>query len=149
MKVLLNVAIVIISVATMEALSWIIHKYLFHGPLWFIHKTHHLPHKSYFEFNDIFSLGFGLLAMGLIWHGHQNLGYTFWIGIGISVYGIIYFVFHDCFIHGRIKPFKSRNLYLWAIKRAHKIHHKSIQKNPSTFFGLLWVNTKKLNLPKV
>jgi beta-carotene 3-hydroxylase len=148
MATLINIAIVIITIIGMEALSWTIHKYLFHGPLWFIHQSHHQPHSGYFEWNDIFSLGFAALALSLIWIGHNNLNYYFWIGTGISIYGMIYFIFHDWFIHNRIKAFKSNNLYLWAIKRAHKIHHKSLKKTPSSFFGLLWVSKKKLNLPK-
>lgn len=147
-QIILNLGIILATVAGMEAISWFIHKYLFHGPLWFIHKTHHLPHSGYFELNDIFSFGFALIAMALMWHGHQNLNYTFWIGTGITVYGLIYFIFHDCFIHNRVKAFKSNNLYLWAIKRAHKIHHKSLQKKPASFFGLLWVNKNKLILPQ-
>jgi beta-carotene 3-hydroxylase len=147
MQILLNIGILILSVVAMEAFSWAIHKYLFHGPLWFIHKTHHLPHKGYFELNDIFSLGFSLLAVAFMWLGHSDLSFIFWLGAGISVYGIIYFVFHDCFVHNRITAFKSNNMYLWALKRAHKIHHKSIQKKPATFFGLLWFDPKKLNLP--
>lgn len=145
--ILLNLGIILLTIATMEATSWCIHKYLFHGPLWFIHKTHHQPHSGFFELNDIFSLGFAITAMVLMWYGHQKLSFSFWVGTGITFYGLIYFVFHDCFIHNRIRAFKSNNMYLWAIKRAHKIHHKSLQKKPATFFGLLWVNTNKLNLP--
>ena len=148
MTTLINLAIIILTIIAMEALSWTIHKYLFHGPLWFIHKTHHRPHSGYFELNDIFSIGFAALALALMWAGRNNLNYYFWIGTGISIYGMIYFIFHDWFIHNRIKAFKSNNLYLWAIKRAHKIHHKSLNKTPSSFYGLLWVSKKKLNLRK-
>ncbi|TAF47198.1 MAG: fatty acid hydroxylase [Sphingobacteriales bacterium] len=144
MQVLINIGIVLLSIVIMEAFSWTVHKYLFHGPLWFIHKTHHLPQKGFFEYNDIFSIFFALLALFLLWRGHNNFTNSFWVGTGISIYGIIYFVFHDCFIHGRIKPFKSHNAYLWLIKRAHKIHHKSLHKKPSNFFGLLWVNPKNI-----
>ncbi len=148
MTTLINLAIILFTIIAMEALSWTIHKYLFHGPLWFIHKTHHQPHSGYFEFNDIFSLGFAALALALMWAGRVSLNYIFWIGTGISIYGMIYFIFHDWFIHNRIKAFKNNNLYLWAIKRAHKIHHKSLNKTPSSFYGLLWVSKKKLNLRK-
>ena len=148
MTPLINLAIIILTIIAMEALSWTIHKYLFHGPLWFIHKTHHRPHSGYFELNDIFSIGFAALALALMWAGRGNLNYYFWIGTGISIYGMIYFIFHDWFIHNRIKAFRSNNFYLWAIKRAHKIHHKSLNKTPSSFYGLLWVSKKKLNLRK-
>jgi beta-carotene 3-hydroxylase len=77
-----------------------------------------------------------------MWIGHISLDYSFWIGTGISTYGIIYFIFHDWFIHNRFKAFKSNNRYLTGIRRAHKIHHKSTEKNPSEEFGLLIVGKK-------
>lgn len=142
MNMLLNIAIVLLTVAVMEVLSWSMHKYLFHGPLWFIHKTHHQERHGWFELNDIFSIGFAAFALWLMWIGHISLDYPFWIGTGISIYGIIYFIFHDWFIHNRFKAFKSNNRYLMGIRRAHKIHHKSTQKNPSEEFGLLVASRK-------
>jgi beta-carotene 3-hydroxylase len=38
MQVLINIGIVIITIALMELFSWAMHKYLFHGPLWFMDK---------------------------------------------------------------------------------------------------------------
>ncbi len=126
----------------MEILSWAMHKYLFHGPLWFIHKTHHQQRHGFFELNDIFSAGFGALALYLLWIGRESLDYKFWIGAGISVYGVIYFIFHDWFIHNRLKAFNSENKYLKGIRRAHKIHHKSMEKEGSEEFGLLTASKK-------
>jgi len=142
MQVLSNIGIIILTIALMEALSWAMHKYLFHGPLWFIHKTHHQQRHGWFELNDLFSIGFAALALWLMWIGHIILDYRFWIGTGISTYGTIYFIFHDWFIHNRFKAFKSNNRYLSGIRRAHKIHHKSTEKNPSEEFGLLVVGKK-------
>lgn len=142
MQVLSNIGIVILTIITMEAASWAMHKYLFHGPLWFIHKTHHQQRHGWFELNDLFSIGFAALALWLMWAGHTTLDYCFWIGTGISTYGTIYFIFHDWFIHNRFKAFKSNNRYLMGIRRAHKIHHKSTEKNPSEEFGLLVASRK-------
>ncbi|MGN8072183.1 sterol desaturase family protein [Mucilaginibacter sp. 22184] len=140
--VFLNIGIVLLTIVLMELLSWAMHKYLFHGPLWFIHKTHHQERHGWFELNDLFSIGFAAFALWLMWIGHIDLDYRFWIGTGISIYGIIYFIFHDWFIHNRFKAFKSNNRYLAGIRRAHKIHHKSTQKNPSEEFGLLVASRK-------
>jgi len=142
MLIITNILIVMATLLGMETLSWAIHKYLFHGPLWFIHKTHHQQRHGFFELNDIFSLGFAALALWLMWQGHQNLNYKFWIGTGISLYGTIYFIFHDWFIHNRLKAFKSENKYLKGIRRAHKIHHKSTHKDGSEEFGLLIASKK-------
>lgn len=142
MEFLINAIIIIGTIALMEATSWFIHKYLFHGPLWFIHQSHHKPHSGWVESNDIFSLLFAGVSLYLMWDGRETLNTGFWIGAGISVYGIIYFIFHDWFIHNRVKPFKTNNRYLLGIRRAHKIHHKSTEKNPSEEFGLLLASRK-------
>lgn len=142
MQVIINWTIILATIAAMEALSWFIHKYLFHGPLWFIHRSHHKPRSSWFEFNDVFSVLFAAVSLYLLWEGRETLNNGFWIGVGISVYGMIYFIFHDWFIHSRLKSFKTNNRYLLGIRRAHKIHHKSMDKNPSEEFGLLLASGK-------
>lgn len=129
----------------MEALSWFIHKYLFHGPLWFIHKTHHNHSRnSILEWNDVFSLGFALISIYLIFEDHLVQGISFWVGIGISIYGIIYFILHDWFTHARVRKYRPKSKYIKAIIRAHKTHHKSIDKYPSQEFGLLVFSKKFL-----
>ncbi|MBM3403046.1 MAG: fatty acid hydroxylase [Bacteroidetes bacterium] len=145
MLLILHIGITLGTIVAMEGFSWFIHKYLFHGPLWFIHKSHHTERKGWFEFNDVFSLLFATTSLYLMWTGRLDLSYTFWIGLGISIYGIIYFIFHDWFIHNRFKSFKSGNAYLLGIRRAHKIHHKSTEKNPSEEFGLLIASRKYFN----
>ncbi|WP_342646124.1 sterol desaturase family protein [Mucilaginibacter sp. CSA2-8R] len=142
MSVLIDIGIVLLTIAGMEALSWFIHKYLFHGPLWFIHKTHHQQRHGWFELNDIFSIGFALLSLWLMWQGRNAYNAGFFIGLGITIYGLIYFIFHDWFIHNRFKAFKTTNSYLLSIRRAHKIHHKSTEKLPSEEFGLLVASKK-------
>ena len=111
MVILINTGIVLLTLAGMEAFSWAIHKYLFHGPLWFIHKTHHQQRHGWLELNDVFSILFAAIALYLMWLGNAELDYRFWIGTGISLYGTIYFIFHDGFIHNRYKSFKSNNRY--------------------------------------
>jgi len=142
MQILADIGIVILTIALMELLSWAMHKYLFHGPLWFIHKTHHQQKHSWLEWNDLFSILFASIALWLMWLGHIALDYRFWFGAGISIYGVIYFIFHDWFIHNRFKSFKTNNRYLLKIRRAHKIHHKSIERDNAEEFGLL-VTEKK------
>ena len=65
---------------------------------------------------------------------------VFWIGLGITLYGFTYFIVHDVFIHQRIKWFRrSDALYFKAIRKAHKVHHKHLQKEEGECFGMLWV----------
>lgn len=140
MKILISILIVLCTVGMMESLSWAMHKFLFHGPLWFIHKTHHSVKHSFFELNDVFSLLFAGLSLYLMYIDREILGYKFFIGVGISLYGIIYFIIHDWFVHQRFKPFKSKNTYLTSVRKAHKLHHKSMKKEQGKAFGLLYVS---------
>ena len=144
MIILFNILIVLATIVVMECLSWFIHKYLFHGPLWFMHKSHHQKSHSFFEWNDLFALLFAALSLYLMYIDQTNFGARFFIGVGISVYGIIYFIIHDWFVHRRFKTFKSDNRYLKAVRKAHKIHHKNQGKEKSRAFGLLFVRERLL-----
>lgn len=104
-----------------------------------MHKSHHIPSKSIFEWNDIFALIFAFASLYLMFIDRENIGYRFAIGAGISLYGLIYFIVHDWFVHQRIKAFKSKNSYLTRIRKAHKIHHKNVGKKDGKAFGLLFV----------
>ncbi|MEM6843936.1 MAG: sterol desaturase family protein [Bacteroidota bacterium] len=132
--------LLIIGFLGMEFFSWAIHKYLMHGALWSIHKTHHRKQSGYFELNDLFSLFFGSVAALLIILGLKNFDYRFWIGCGITLYGFVYFVLHDVLIHRRVKKWKRpAEYYLDSITQAHRAHHKSDQRDDSVSFGLLVV----------
>lgn len=48
-----------------ELFSIFFHKYVLHGPLWFIHKTHHKPQAKGLEWNDLVSLSFAIVAIVL------------------------------------------------------------------------------------
>ncbi|TCD10904.1 fatty acid hydroxylase [Pedobacter frigidisoli] len=139
MSILFNVLIIIATLIFMECFSWFIHKYLFHGPLWFLHKSHHQKSHSFLEWNDLFAILFAGLSLYLMYIDRTNFGYRFFIGLGITVYGLIYFIVHDWFVHRRLKTFKSNNTYLQAVRRAHKIHHKNRGKEKGRAFGLLFV----------
>lgn len=124
----------------MEVFSWCIHKYLMHGVLWKIHKTHHQHTKGYFELNDLFTLIFGGSAVVLIFLGVGNLDYRLWLGCGITLYGVLYFVLHDILIHKRLNLLgRPKSKYLKAITKAHRDHHKSKEKEDAVSFGLFMV----------
>ena len=133
----------IVGFALMEAFSWWIHKYVMHGVLWNIHKTHHQHGKGIFELNDVFTLLFGGIAVVLILLGVDQWDYRFWIGSGISVYGLTYFVLHDVLIHKRLKWLgRPKSSYLKAIAKAHRDHHKTKECDGAVSFGLLIVPRK-------
>ena len=130
----------------MEAVAWFTHKYIMHGFLWVLHKDHHdRSNDSVFERNDFFFLIFAIPGSVFIIVGSQ-LGFDFflfWIGLGITLYGVAYFFVHDLFIHQRIKVLKkTKNPYLLAIRRGHKVHHKYLGKEDGECFGMLLVPLK-------
>ncbi|HVW12360.1 MAG TPA: sterol desaturase family protein [Mucilaginibacter sp.] len=145
MALLLNITIVLVSFGGMEGVAWLAHKYLMHGLLWGLHRDHHKKDQyGFFEHNDFFFLifatpGISCLALGI----YTPAGWLLYIGLGITLYGLCYFLVHDVFIHQRIKSFRnSDNWYLRAIRRAHKVHHKHLGKEDGECFGMLWVPMK-------
>ncbi|PZX54552.1 beta-carotene 3-hydroxylase [Algoriphagus ratkowskyi] len=133
----------ILGFVIMELTGWAIHKYLMHGPLWMIHKTHHEHSNSFFELNDLFSLLFGSIAVLLIFLGVGEFDYRFWMGVGISIYGMLYFFLHDVLIHRRVKWLdRPKSGFLKGILKAHQAHHHSVRKEGAVSFGLFWVPKK-------
>jgi beta-carotene 3-hydroxylase len=128
----------------MEAITWATHKYIMHGFLWYLHEDHHQPTGQLFEKNDAFFLIFAIPSWLCIMLGLQRD--VFWvaaIGFGIALYGLAYFLVHDVIIHQRFKWFtRSKNIYVRAIRWAHKMHHKHIGKEEGESFGMLVVAHK-------
>ena len=76
--------------------------------------------------------------------------FRLYIGLGIAIYGLAYFLVHDIIIHQRFKILtRSKNLYVMAIRKAHKIHHKTLGKEGSECFGMLFVPFKYFKKPRV
>ena len=134
------VGLTIIGFAGMEIFSYLVHRFLFHGVLWRVHQTHHKPNKFFLELNDIFSTIFALLSIGLMLSRNAT---AFPIGLGIAIYGFVYFITHDFFTHRRFLPFGSQNKLLLTIRAAHQRHHQSIEKRGLEPFGLFIFDYKK------
>src|SRR5690554_3500619 len=143
--VLINILWVLGAFLAMEGVAWFTHKYIMHGFLWFLHKDHHKKEsKGFLEHNDFFFLIFAIPGIISLYVGSQNnFNVYFWIGLGITIYGLAYFLVHDVFIHQRFKMFRNTDSpYLKGIRRAHKIHHKHLGKENGECFGMLWVPIK-------
>ncbi len=141
------ILIILVTFVCMEGVAWFMHKFVMHGLFWNLHEDHHnkkLRPNPPFERNDSFFLFFAILSMSSF--GLWSLyGFTLFLGIGIGIfiYGIAYFVVHDLFIHQRIKIWShTKNPYLRALRRGHKMHHKHLNKEDGESFGMLWVPMK-------
>lgn len=145
--VLIYTGITLLAFAGMEFMAWFTHKYIMHGLLWTWHRDHHQPHhekEGFFERNDLFFLVFAIPSAAFYMIGSLTPHlWALFVGIGISIYGLIYFLIHDVYIHRRFKWFKQLdNKYSRAILRAHGRHHAKQTKEDGESFGLLVVDSK-------
>lgn len=142
---IINTLIVLAAYLGMEFMAWFTHKYVMHGFLWDWHADHHEPHDKFFERNDRFFLVYAIPSAICYMAGsmYPGYGFLFYIGIGISLYGLTYFLIHDVYIHRRFKWFKQLDgKYSRAILRAHGAHHSTQGKEDAESFGLLVIHPK-------
>lgn len=139
------VLLTVLGFAGMEILSYAVHRFLFHGIFWRIHRTHHIARKGWFELNDVFSLIFGAASICLIISAEKPLldSISLPVGLGVAIYGIFYFIVHDAFTHRRFLSFSSENLIFKTIRAAHQRHHQTIEKQGIEPFGLFVFNYGK------
>ena len=145
MNIIIDFLIVLAAFISMEMVAWLAHKYIMHGIGWFLHSDHHKKEsEGFLEKNDAFFLIFALPGiLGLFFGMNAGYNFLFFIGLGITIYGFAYFMVHEILIHQRIKLFRNvDSVYLKAIRRAHKMHHKHTGKYDGESFGMLWVSWK-------
>jgi beta-carotene 3-hydroxylase len=125
METIVDVLLIVLAFFFMEFMAWFTHKYVMHGFMWFFHKDHHIRDGRKIEWNDIFAVIFAFPSILLIYLGVMTPNsYMLSIGIGIMIYGMAYFLFHDVYVHQRIPIFKNfSNRYLRATVKAHLQHH--------------------------
>jgi len=128
------------TVIGMEAFAYAAHRWIMHGPGWFLHKSHHRPRSGRWELNDLYAVIFAVPSFVALLGGVQ-LGWWpgwAWIGAGIAAYGAIYFGFHDVIVHQRVPTrFLPRSAYLKRIVQAHRLHHVVETKRGTVSFGFL------------
>ncbi|NML16853.1 sterol desaturase family protein [Azohydromonas caseinilytica] len=136
---LLDAAIVLLTVAAMEGLAWLTHKHVMHGIGWGWHASHHAPRRGWFEKNDLYALLPTGVAVALIWLGLNGHAPLQWVGVGMTVYGLLYFVAHDGLVHRRW-PLRltPRRGYLKRLVQAHRLHHAVRTREGAVSFGFLW-----------
>ncbi len=141
MSILSGLGVFILTVFFMEGFAYVAHRWLMHGPGWFLHKSHHRPRTGTFELNDLYAVIFAVPSISLFWYG-IGLGhgaFYAWIGGGIAAYGAIYFGFHDVIVHKRIgHRYLPKSTYMKRIMQAHRLHHVVETKDGTVSFGFLW-----------
>ena len=141
MSIAPGLLLLLATVAGMEAVAYAAHRWIMHGPGWFLHASHHRPRIGAWELNDLYAVIFALpsillLAGGVRWGWWP--GFT-WIGAGIAAYGAIYFGFHDWIVHQRLPGrFVPRSRYMKRIVQAHRLHHAVESRTGTVSFGFLF-----------
>ncbi len=135
------IPIFLATLAAMELFAYAMHRWVMHGPGWFLHASHHRARAGMFEWNDLYAVVFALPSIALIWLGVEG-GWgarATALGAGIAGYGAVYFCFHDWIVHRRL-PHRivPRSAYFKRIVQAHRLHHVVESKHGTVSFGFLW-----------
>jgi beta-carotene 3-hydroxylase len=144
MEILVSAAVTAAAFMFMEFYAWFMHKYVMHGFLWVLHEDHHRYHERWLEKNDLFTLFFSSIAIIIIYYGTTYaMPQVLFAGIGVTLYGICYFLFHDVMFHRRL-PFlklKPGTPYLRRIINAHATHHQKFYQQQGVAFGFLFAGS--------
>lgn len=140
MSIWLGLLLFLATIAAMEVFAYAMHRWIMHGPGWFLHASHHRARTGLFEANDWYFVIFALPSILLILMGiglEMGPGYA-WVGGGIAAYGAIYLGFHDIIVHKRLNHrYVPRSSYMKRIVQAHRLHHAVETKEGTVSFGFL------------
>ncbi len=132
----------VLALVLMEFWAAFVHRNVYHGRLWFIHRSHHRKRRDgLFETNDIFVLLHAAGAMAILFTGlAAGVDWLTAAGAGVSVYGLLYALIHDGYIHQRL-PLRvfDRFALFRRIRDDHLYHHTG---DPHAHFGLFFWNRK-------
>lgn len=130
------VALAAAAFVAMEPVTALLHRALFHGPGWLLHRSHHRPpgEGGGLEANDLFPVGIAavtilVIALGTVADG---LAALVPVGAGVTSYGAAYAAVHDLYIHRRVGYINRRvgcilPRHLVGLERlrvAHGLHHR-------------------------
>jgi beta-carotene 3-hydroxylase len=141
MQLLTTLSIFVATIAAMEVFAYAMHRWVMHGPGWFLHASHHRARTGPFEWNDLYAVLFAIPSIALLWLGVREgwgAGVAA-VGAGIAAYGAIYFGFHDWIVHRRL-PHRivPRSDYFKRIVQAHRLHHVVESREGTVSFGFLY-----------
>ena len=128
------------TIAFMEGVAYVAHRWIMHGFGWFLHKSHHEARTGFWELNDLYFVMFAAPSIALLMGGLSGYWgeWATWIGAGIAAYGTIYLGFHDIIVHKRWDSgYVTRWSYMKRIVQAHRIHHVVETKDGTVSFGFL------------
>lgn len=138
---LIAMMLVVGAVAFMEWFAAWSHEHIMHGWGWGWHKSHHEPNDGVLEKNDLYAVFFAAFSIVLYVAGNW-LWPLWWVALGITIYGVLYFFMHDGLVHQRW-PFKyvPRKGYLKRVYQAHRLHHAVKGRDGCVSFGFVYAES--------
>jgi beta-carotene 3-hydroxylase len=131
-------AIVVLTVVAMEMAAWGTHRWVMHGIGWGWHRSHHERRVGVLERNDRYALVFAIVPVTLFVLVPMS-SWLYWVGVGMTVYGVLYALLHDGLVHRRFPLLGSpRQGYLARLVQAHHLHHAVSERTGCVSFGFLY-----------
>lgn len=123
--------VVVVAFVVMEPVTYLAHRFVFHGLGMFLHRSHHRrwssprPDDRWVEANDAFPVIFAAGTMAALAVGFNVDGWSVLVPlcVGVTLYGAAYAFVHDVYIHGRLGP-RRASARLDRLALAHSIHHR-------------------------
>lgn len=138
----LSYLFVLLAVAVLwEFVAWSMHKYIMHGPGWFLHADHHRPAGKGFRKNDVYVILFALVSFLCIYNGLlYGLPYLAAAGFGIALYSLCYVLFIEILFHRRVRWLKIpvKGAYMKMLAAANTLHHQVSTKEGARTFSFFW-----------
>jgi beta-carotene 3-hydroxylase len=123
-------AVAVVSFLVMEPVTYLAHRFVFHGAGMFLHRSHHRRWASgraerFLEANDAFPVVFASVTIVALAVGFNVDGWSVLVPIcvGVTLYGLAYAYVHDVYIHGRLGP-RAPRPRLDRLAVAHSLHHR-------------------------
>jgi beta-carotene 3-hydroxylase len=145
-----NVLLLLAGFVGMEAVTYLVHRFVMHGLLRSLHVSHHRNAAAAYaskapEPNDMFPLAFSVIVVVGLWTGFNVTSAAWLLPLlaGVSVYGAVYTVIHDGVIHGRIRWMKRVNTG-WSVRleAAHREHHRTNSEPYGMLFPTLTMQSE-------
>ena len=110
----------------MEPVTYLLHRFVMHGPGVVWHRSHHARRAGLLERNDLYPVVFASTTIAVMALGAfvEPVHVLLWIGLGVTLYGMAYLFVHDGYIHRRLPGLTARVGPLERLAEAHALHHR-------------------------
>jgi len=103
------IVIAVLAFVVMEPVTAATHRWIMHGIGEFLHRSHHQQRSTRWEANDWYPVIFAAVVNVALFAGFNldGLGALIPAAVGVTLYGAMYALVHDVYIHGRLGWFEG------------------------------------------